>query len=57
MDILHEPTFWVAAAFVIFVVAAFKKARALLIGALDNRTNKIKEVLWMSCTRSHQRPT
>ncbi|MFW0777110.1 MAG: hypothetical protein ACN2B6_05260 [Rickettsiales bacterium] len=45
MDILHQPTFWVAAAFVIFVAAAYKKISALLIGALDGRTQKIKEEL------------
>ena len=42
---LHEPHFWVAAAFVVFIALAYKKVSAMLIGALDGRSAKIKAEL------------
>jgi F-type H+-transporting ATPase subunit b len=37
-----EPEFWVAVAFVVFVVAVFKPAAAAINGALDARAAKIR---------------
>lgn len=45
MPMLHEPVFWVAAAFAMFVLLAYKKAAAFLMSALDSRSAKIKEEL------------
>ncbi len=40
---MESPTFWVAVAFVIFAVGAFKPGRKFLIEALDTRADKIKD--------------
>ena len=37
-----EPEFWVAVAFVIFVAALWKKGKAMLTGALDERAETIR---------------
>ncbi len=42
MELLHSPTFWVALAFVVFVVAVFKPIRAALTGALDDKIGQIR---------------
>lgn len=42
---LHEPEFWVAVAFVVFVVAVFKPAAAAITGALDARAARIRHDL------------
>lgn len=45
MEILHEPKFWVIAAFIVFILLAYKKAATLLINTLDSRSAKIKDEL------------
>lgn len=40
--VLHDPTFWTAVAFVIFVALVFKPAKKALLGALDNRIEQIR---------------
>ena len=43
---LHEPTFWVAVAFVLFIAAlVYFKVPGLIAGALDSRADKIKSDL------------
>ncbi len=44
-SVLHNPVFWVAAAFVLVVVLSFKKVKALLLAALDGRTARIRDEL------------
>ncbi len=44
-SILHNPVFWVAASFALFVILSFKKAKALLLGALDGRSARIADEL------------
>lgn len=39
---LHDPAFWTAVAFVIFVALVFKPAKKALLGALDNRIDQIR---------------
>ncbi len=39
---LHEPEFWVAVAFVIFVVLAWKPLAKMVTAGLDDRSNKIR---------------
>mgnify|MGYP001285167669 CR=1 FL=1 len=39
------PEFWVAVAFVIFVVLVYRKAKATIVGALDERAEKIRREL------------
>ena len=41
----HDPTFWVAIAFVVFVIAVFKPIRGALTSALDNRAETIRNEL------------
>jgi len=41
--VLHDPTFWVAISFVIFVAAAYRPLRRVMVGALDGRAEKIRE--------------
>ena len=43
--LLHDPTFWVAVAFVIFVVAAGKPIYRGLVGGLDAHAEKIRAQL------------
>lgn len=40
--ILHDPTFWTAVAFVIFVVALFKPVKKALFAGLDSRIEQIR---------------
>lgn len=44
-SVLHNPVFWVAVSFVLFVALSFKKVKALLLGALDGRSARIREEL------------
>jgi len=41
--LLHNPTFWVGVAFVIFVLAVFKPGKRILTQALDGKIAKIRE--------------
>jgi F-type H+-transporting ATPase subunit b len=41
----HDPTFWVAIAFVLFVVLTFKPLKKALTGALDGRAERIRQEL------------
>jgi F-type H+-transporting ATPase subunit b len=41
-ELLYEPKFWVAVAFVLFVALTYKKISKILLGALDARSAKIK---------------
>ena len=38
-----DPQFWVAVAFVIFIIAIIKPVRSLLSTSLDNKINEIKD--------------
>ena len=40
---LSDPQFWVAIAFIIFVIAIFNPVRKMLSSNLDNKINEIKE--------------
>jgi len=42
-DIIHDPTFWVLVAFVIFVIAVYKPIRGALLGGLDSRIAEIRQ--------------
>lgn len=42
-DLLHNHVFWVAVAFAVFVIAAFKPGKRILTQALDARIAKIRE--------------
>lgn len=42
---MMKPEFWVAIAFVIFVVLVWKKAKVTILGALDARAEKIRAEL------------
>ena len=39
---LQDPTFWVAVAFVIFLIAVFKPIKGVLIGGLDAKIEEIR---------------
>ena len=41
----HDPTFWVAVAFVLFVVLTFKPLKKAILGALDGRAERIRQEL------------
>ncbi|MDH5557089.1 MAG: F0F1 ATP synthase subunit B [Alphaproteobacteria bacterium] len=41
--LMHSTTFWVAVAFSVFVIAAFKPGKRVLTQALDSRIAKIRE--------------
>jgi F-type H+-transporting ATPase subunit b len=41
--LIHDPTFWVAIAFVIFVIAVFKPIRSTLLGGLDAKIAEIRQ--------------
>lgn len=43
--IIQDPTFWVALAFVIAVVALFKPAGKFIVGGLDKRSDRIRDEL------------
>ncbi len=45
MEFLHSPTFWVAIAFVVFVIAVFKPIRNAALGALDGKIAQIRNEL------------
>ena len=40
---IHDPTFWVAVAFVVFVVLIFKPIKGALIGGLDAKIVEIRQ--------------
>ena len=42
---LEDPRFWVAVAFVLFIALSYKKVAKLALGALDERSAKIKAEL------------
>ncbi len=42
---LHDPTFWVAIALVVFVIAVFKPVSKMVTKGLDDRAEKIKDEL------------
>ena len=42
-ELLHSETFWVAIAFIIFVILSFKKGKKVLIESLDKRIEEIKK--------------
>ena len=42
MGMFQDPTFWVAIAFVVFVVLVFKPGKAALLGALDGKIDQIR---------------
>ncbi len=42
-DIIHDPTFWVLVAFVIFVIAVYKPIRGAMLGGLDSRIAEIRQ--------------
>lgn len=43
MALLHDPEAWVTAGFVIFLILAFKKAKATITGGLDARSERIRQ--------------
>ena len=43
MEFLHSPTFWVAIAFVVFVIAVFKPLGNAATGALDGKIDQIRK--------------
>ncbi len=45
MELLHEPKFWVAVAFVLVLALSYKKIGGLLVSALDERSSKIRSEL------------
>jgi F-type H+-transporting ATPase subunit b len=45
MELFSQPEFWVAVAFVIFVVAVFKPAAGAITGGLDARAARIRQDL------------
>ena len=45
LELLYSETFWVAIAFLIFVVLSFKKAKKVLIESLDKRIEGIKKIV------------
>lgn len=42
-ELIHDPTFWVAVAFVLFVIAVFKPIRNAMLGGLDARIAEIRQ--------------
>ena len=42
MAMIHDPEAWVLLGFVIFIVLAFKKAKATITGGLDARSERIR---------------
>jgi F-type H+-transporting ATPase subunit b len=40
--LLHDPTFWTAVAFVIFIIALFKPVKKALLAGLDSRIEQIR---------------
>ena len=41
--LIHDPTFWVAIAFVLFVIAIFKPIRGDMLGGLDAKIAEIRQ--------------
>lgn len=41
----HDPTFWVAVAFVTFVICLFKPIKKAILNGLDGRTDRIRQEL------------
>lgn len=44
-DVIHDPAFWVALAFIIAVLALFKPAGKMIVGSLDKRSDRIRDEL------------
>ncbi len=44
-EIIHDPAFWVALAFIIAVLALFKPAGKMIVGGLDKRSDRIRDEL------------
>ena len=42
-SLIQDPTFWVAVAFVVFVVLVFKPIKGALIGGLDAKIAEIRQ--------------
>lgn len=42
MELLGNPSFWVAVAFFVFLAIAFKPAKTAILGALDGKIDEIK---------------
>ncbi len=45
MEILHNPVFWVAASFILFVALSYKKISSILTKTLDDRSARISQEL------------
>ena len=41
--LINDPTFWVAIAFVLFVIAVFKPIRGAMLGGLDAKISEIRQ--------------
>lgn len=41
--LIHDPTFWVAVAFVVFVVLVFKPIKGAMVGGLDAKIAEIRQ--------------
>ena len=41
--LINDPTFWVAIAFVLFVIAVFKPIRGAMLGGLDAKIAEIRQ--------------
>jgi F-type H+-transporting ATPase subunit b len=57
-ELVHDPAFWTALAFVIFVVVMFKPLKKALLAGLDSRIEQIRKEVeeaprprrrWKSC--------
>jgi F-type H+-transporting ATPase subunit b len=44
-EVIHDPAFWVALAFIIAVLALFKPAGKMIVGGLDKRSDRIRDEL------------
>ena len=42
-SIVNDPTFWVAVAFIVFLVVVFKPIKSTLLGGLDSKIAEIKQ--------------
>ena len=42
-SLINDPTFWVAIAFVLFVIAVFKPIRSAMLGGLDEKIAEIRQ--------------
>lgn len=44
-EVIHDPAFWVALAFIIAVLVLFKPAGKMIVGGLDKRSDRIRDEL------------